>query len=76
MKIRHGHDTIEGSDATAVVREMRAMATFTPTQNDREYMTQVSARAESQSGKEVRVDSAENFLADLKAADLIEVLEP
>lgn len=74
MRLKHSDITIEASDAEGVVQQMRSGA-HDGGGTDRGYMDMVADRARVQTGKAVRTDSYENFVADLVAAGLLEEVE-
>lgn len=74
VKYRHSDVTIEAATAAEVVDHMRRGA-HDPGATELEYMRAAAERAEAQSGKVIRTDTHENFVADLVGAGLLEEVE-
>lgn len=71
MKVLHGENTIEASDAAGIVEKMRA-GSFEGSRDLAEYMDQVAARIKAQMGKPVRTRRAEDFIEDLAGLGILE----
>lgn len=65
-----GRDVVEGSSATDVLGKIRLLSR-SPGDSNQDYMNETAARVKIQMGKEVRTDSAENFISDLALVGLI-----
>lgn len=71
---RDGEVIVATSDE-ALVRALRETAMF-PVATDAEYMTDVAARVEAETGKPVRTGSAAEFIGDLVAAEVLKEVKP
>lgn len=70
MKIKMNDHEFEGA-AADLVAAMRA-ASFSGAADDTTWMAESAARVKFTSGRDVRSDSADHFVADLIAAGLVE----
>lgn len=69
MRTKDG-DYVMGATPAEQVADLRAKA-FNQGDNDAEYMRLTASRALLQTGKRVRCDTAEHFIADLMEAGLL-----
>ena len=67
-------EIIEAASDAALIKALRETAMF-PVATDEEYMRDVSKRVKASTGKAVRTGKADEFVADLLAAEVIKEYE-
>jgi len=71
MKYNFGGTEIVATTATELVTKMRESAVFDEARTDALWMRVVADRAKNQAGKTVRVDTVEEFIADMIAGGFL-----
>jgi metal-dependent amidase/aminoacylase/carboxypeptidase family protein len=74
MKFKHSDNVLEGPTSASIVVQMREQS-FERTRTIRDYMVQVAERTKVMTGKEVRINTLNNFIDDLVKAGMLERID-